>query len=143
MSRLVLGSVIALTLSACATSSSFKKPPLDQNYGEAPNYSEDSMKPEMKANLKDPDSAKYRFSPAVKAYCNNGILSGGDVVWTGWVVPVEQNAKNSYGAYVGYKKYYARFNGDSVMEVSAATNRNTLVWDFTPKLGTGCLLLEK
>lgn len=143
MRKTLIISAATLAISGCVSSSSFQAPSPNHNYGAAPIYSEPEVKSVMEVNLKDPDSAKYRFGSPVKAHCNNGILSGGNVVWAGWVVPVQQNAKNSYGAYVGYEGYYARFEGDNLLEVSKATNPNTLIWNFTPKLGIGCLLSQE
>ena len=140
MRNLLFTAVLVLPLAACQTTS-FQKPIQGQDYGSEPSYSESDLKTVMGEDLRDPDSAKYKFLSPEKAYCNNGILSGGKIVWTGWVVPVEQNAKNSYGAYVGYQKYYARFENGVLLDISDATNPNVHTWYFSPKLGTGCSLL--
>ena len=53
-----------------------------------------AVKSSVTANFKDPDSAKFR---------NVKVLVDGD----SRTVCGEVNAKNSYGAYVGYTKFYA------------------------------------
>lgn len=51
--------------------------------------------------LKDPYSAKYRFGRLYKGY----LFTLFDGRKFGYVIDIDMNAKNSYGAYVGYKRW--------------------------------------
>lgn len=53
-------------------------------------------------DFKDPESAKYRGETSYR-------LSNGD-----WLLCGEVNAKNSFGAYVGYESFMIRLRGDQV-----------------------------
>lgn len=125
---------LATLLTACA-STSFETPPQSIDYGDAPQINEADIKAYMAQDLKDSESARYQFGDPVKSYCNSGALSGGKVVWKGWVVPFQLNAKNSYGGYVGFKPYYARYDVNTLMDISPAHH---MTWDYVPELGTGC-----
>jgi hypothetical protein len=57
--------------------------------------------------LKDPESARYKFDTPERAYRRAGWANRGRVAWQGYVIPVNVNAKNSYGGYTGYKRYFA------------------------------------
>lgn len=96
--------LLSLLLTACATA-----PTPDQlrnaDYGpEIQDYKE-VVKDRMKKFLKDPSSATYEFSPIGprKGWAGGG-LSG--PVQYGYIVCATINAKNSFGAYVGAKKYF-------------------------------------
>ena len=105
----------ALLLSGCA--SSFQKPKSSANYGIPPVNYEQTIKEYFESVLKDPESARYRFSQPIKAYENEGLLFGGKVAWLGYLVDTQVNAKNSYGGYVGYKPYVFLFNGSQIRHV--------------------------
>lgn len=62
--------------------------------------------------LKDGESARFQISTPYKAYANGGLAYGGGVTWTGYAVKVQVNAKNSYGAYTGFKPYQVLFTRD-------------------------------
>ena len=57
----------------------------------------DIAKKEVAADMKDPDSAKFRYLRFVKAGEKDGLVGG--------FVCGEINSKNSYGAYAGYSKF--------------------------------------
>ena len=62
--------------------------------------------------LKDPDSAKYIFYKPVRAY-------SASTKTVFWMVRVDVNAKNSYGAYTGYKPFlFARKTNGGIMEIT-------------------------
>lgn len=128
----------ALALSACATTSSSISP-TSLEYGAKPSVDEQSIESYMAGLLKDAESARYSFDEPVKAYCQGGALSGGKVLWSGWVIPFKVNAKNSYGGYVGFKPYVARYNDDGLMDVSEPYH---VTWDFVPTVGTGCKFVD-
>ncbi|MDD3774362.1 MAG: hypothetical protein PHV08_00205 [Sulfurovaceae bacterium] len=88
----------------------FSKPPIVSDYEEA-------IKIETGKELKDPDSAKYNFGTPFKGYWRSA--SDNKIIWTGWIIPFEVNAKNSYGGYVGYTPYRAAIIDNNKVEVSA------------------------
>ncbi len=102
----------ALILPGCV--SSYQRPKPAANYGIPPVNYEHTIKEYFESVLKDAESARYRFDQPSKAYENEGLLFGGKVVWLGYLVDVEVNAKNSYGGYVGYKPYIFLFNGNQI-----------------------------
>ncbi len=57
----------------------------------------DIAKKEVAADMKDPDSAKFRYLRFVKAGEKDGLVGG--------FVCGEINSKNSFGAYAGYSKF--------------------------------------
>ncbi len=139
MIKYACSALLVLSLSACQTVQ-FEQPNADTNFGAKPDYSESELKLIMGAELKDEESARYRFGEVQKAYCNNGLLGGGKLVWSGWVLPVELNGKNSYGAYTGYTQHYARYENGKLLDVSSKDSLGS--WDFTPVMGIGCNLIK-
>lgn len=99
----------------CATT--FQRPSPTANFGSPPVNPEAAVRDYFEKNLKDPESARYKLSKPVKAYNNTGLAYGGGVVWTGYLVDVEVNAKNSFGGYVGYKPYMVLFTGNDITRV--------------------------
>jgi|JI102314A1RNA_FD_contig_21_16290514_length_532_multi_3_in_0_out_0_1 hypothetical protein len=112
--QLIVISAILLStvLSGCA--SNLARPTAAADYGKPPENYEAIVKTHFEAQLKDPESARYKFSNPVKAYGNEGIAYGGGIRWMGYLVKVEVNAKNSFGGYVGYKPYLILFSGNSI-----------------------------
>lgn len=123
-------------LSGCQSTGAFQTPELGHDYGAPPVVNELVIKQYIGSSLKDEETARYQFNLPVRTYCNSGILNGGKVIWTGWSVPFSVNAKNSYGAYVGYKPYIARYQGDALLDISGPDGVGT--FDYSPKLGMGC-----
>ncbi|ALX95248.1 hypothetical protein [Serratia fonticola] len=72
------------------------------NYGELPASYKEDIQNNISAELKDPFSASYKFGAPKKAYLQGGLVENFKMYY-GWVVPVSVNAKNSYGAYTGFK----------------------------------------
>jgi len=91
---------ISLILFGCA------KPSVVADYGTYPSDYEELAKERITDKLIDPESARFRFGEPVKAYVNNGLIYGGNVVFTGYVVPVMVNAKNRMGGYTGFDEWY-------------------------------------
>lgn len=113
-----------LLLGACA--GSFERLPPSADLGAPPVGYEDMIKKHFENILKDPESARYRIGKPIKAYANNGLISGGNIAWRGYMVDVQVNAKNSFGGYVGFKPYMFFFSGNSVIRVYEG-NEHTLV----------------
>lgn len=108
--------MISLLLGACA--GAFKKPDTTADWGPAPENYEQKIKAYYEVLLKDPDSARYRFSPPVKGWVNEGLAYGGGIQWMGWMVNVDINARNSFGGYTGAKPHWALFtNGEIVRHI--------------------------
>jgi hypothetical protein len=71
------------------------------DYGSFPSDSERTVKDYLAKRLKDPDSALFReFTAPTRVYVGNRI----EGVKFGYMVCATYNAKNSYGAYVGYSR---------------------------------------
>ena len=64
--------------------------------------------------LKDPSSAIFRHSPCFKGYAGSVPLMGMGVAF-GWLQTGQVNAKNSYGGYVGFRKYHALIKNGQVI----------------------------
>lgn len=75
----------------------------------------------METRLKDPDSAKYKFLAPRKSYTESTRHFG-------YVVPVEVNAKNSYGGYTGYKPHYFAYYQGSFKDVTDGVNWEAVKW---------------
>ena len=60
----------------------------------------------IKATLKDPDSAKFQ-NIRIADYDGGKVVCG------------EINAKNSYGGYVGYKRFVAGISGSTIFDTSS------------------------
>ena len=95
---------VAVCLSGCAkqlTREEFSK----GDPGPYPLNFQELVKSAMETRLKDPYSAHYNFLQApVKRYESKSPLVGGGVTF-GWGGFFTVNAKNSFGAYVGARKY--------------------------------------
>jgi hypothetical protein len=75
-----------------------------EDYGPPPVRHEEVIKQFFDVTLKDPFSAQYRFQEPTQAY-NYKTFVDSEPSNPGWLVNVEVNAKNSYGAYIGWKRY--------------------------------------
>lgn len=74
---------------------------------------------EMFSVLSEPDTAKYRFYPVVRA-----SYPYGETEKKGWFLCGLVNAKNSYGVYTGYREFFAELKSNNtgaggVMETKA------------------------
>ncbi len=66
----------------------------------------------QEGRLKDPESAKYQFSPPKKGWCKfNGKVN------FGWIIDYKLNAKNSYGGYTGAKPQFAFIKNDTAFHM--------------------------
>lgn len=106
---------MATLLSGC--SSCFQQPEADANYGSTPVNYELAIKEYFESVLIDSESARYKFSQPVKAYENEGLLAGGEVLWLGYLIETKVNAKNRLGGYVGYQPYVVLFKGNDIYRV--------------------------
>ncbi len=132
--------ICALLFAGCQTSANFQTPVDYHDYGPQPQIQASELESYIGTSLKDEKSARYKFGDPARAYCNHGLLSGGKVVWTGWVVPFQVNAKNSFGGYVGFENRYARYSNGELLDVAKPSSVGP--FDFSPKLGTGCKIVQ-
>ena len=93
-----------------------------ENYKQSINaYLEDVLKDPFSKKLKDMTEPKEGFhatSEVIKSptLINvNGTIR--EVRTHGWLVSVDVNAKNSYGAYGGWTKYQFTFRGEEIIAV--------------------------
>lgn len=63
----------------------------------------------MASYLKDPYSAQINFGAPYHAYLKKPLIAGGGMAWYGWAVDANINAKNSFGAYTGFRPYHVMF----------------------------------
>lgn len=102
---------------SCASTSVSQKEISEANYGQVPTNYEYDIKNLMSNQLKDPGSAIYEFGVPRKGYTKDGWATGGKTHF-GYVVPVNVNAKNSYGGYTGKKPYYYLFSEGLIYDVT-------------------------
>lgn len=90
--------------------------PIDQDQAEV------RVKEYFEGVLKDPDSAKYKFSPIQKSHIVSSAWEGRQL-YAGYVMTVKVNAKNSYGGYTGNEDYVFLFhNGVLTKGLKASSN---------------------
>ena len=77
---------------------------------------ETAAKAFFNTRLKDPESARYSFSPLYKGYIPGSRMRGKNLE-VGYLLDVNVNAKNSYGGYVGAKPYKFLIRNDQVVQV--------------------------
>lgn len=79
--------------------------------------------------LKDPESARYKYSIPEKGCVRSAPLQGSKLYF-GWLVNVEVNAKNSYGGYTGYELYQTLFQDGEIVAWSKPPHDLYSVWIF-------------
>lgn len=114
---IIIALAVAMTIGMTGCAGGFASPTATADYGQPPSNYEATIKQHFETLLKDPDSAKYRMSKPRKAYGNKGLLYGGGVAWSGYIVRVAVNSKNGFGGYVGYRPYTVVFYNDSIRDV--------------------------
>lgn len=86
---------MGLVLSGCATT-----PPPHSETRQLSATEKEALRRSLSQTLKDPDSAQFKWMPAVVAKKDAPLDS--PIGYCGLV-----NGKNSYGGYVGFKRFYA------------------------------------
>jgi hypothetical protein len=111
----VLSSVL---LSSCATGPPTKIELESADYGSSITQNEAQKLAEkfLYQHLKDPYSAKCNWSNVYKGWLREAIINGSGLIF-GYILDVDVNAKNSYGGYVGIKKYHFVFYNGSIKTV--------------------------
>ena len=101
MPRLVLV-VLALAATACVS----YQAPMSAEYGPPPTKAiRQPILEHFGDLLKDPAAAKYRFGVPRKTYAHKSGVAA--VAFQGWGIPVEVNARNTFGGYGGFEMFYA------------------------------------
>ena len=86
-----------------------------EDAGPPPASALQAMQSALRHRLKDPDSAIVNIVGQPKAMVVNQVpmmFNGG----AGWGICAEVNAKNSYGGYVGYKRYFILWSNGQVLD---------------------------
>lgn len=132
MKAIVLTAVLAAALAACTTNDPATMRVTDEpgvsRQAEPSNY-EQAIRDYFSKSLKDPESLRLRNlqPPQPRVEARLVVLAPSSVL-TGpgratrfndehWLVTVEANAKNSYGAYTGYRLHEFHFRGDRIVHV--------------------------
>lgn len=69
----------------------------------------------LETKLKDPGSAEYKWSPVERGWARDPVITGG-AVYYGYLLVGQVNARNSYGGYVGYRKYQFMFQNGKLRQ---------------------------
>jgi hypothetical protein len=113
--KLTIAAVIAaVALSGCASAPT-QEQMSKANYGAYPDDWERIVDNHMQRMLRDPHSAQVQDrSPPQQGYVSMSPLRGGGTSF-GWYVCMRVNAKNGYGAYVGYQSAMVMINNGRVV----------------------------
>lgn len=120
---IILG--LALTLGGCAT----PPPTVDEQqnayYGEQPDYqwAKAEARELVKDYLKDAESARYEWLDLERGYIQHHGADGSGIEY-GYVLNAKINAKNSFGAYAGFRNYRFLFRDGEL--VTAYGERRSL-----------------
>lgn len=88
----------------------------DDDYGNKPTETEIKVLELVhKTFLKDPDSAKFIWGKPYK--CDFPSKNSKTIPVLGWCIDMECNAKNSFGAYTGYKWQLIRIKDGSIYSI--------------------------
>lgn len=116
--------VLFLAITGCASSQPQAYVPSkaeadSADYGLFPDGYEALIKSHMQGVLKDPESARYRFTQQPKRDFKTGATSASAIYF--YSVDVLVNAKNSYGAYVGEHEYWFKIRDNKVIDYADRT----------------------
>lgn len=129
MKRLVVviitGTMFALFLSGCGVAYNVKRSQMlktatEADYGPPPPTNHQELEMQLiRANLKDPDSAKCEFGGVTRDAIQSGFASPTPILV--WRTSVRVNAKNSYGGYTGFQPYHFAWRDGRVVAVAFPT----------------------
>ncbi|EMI5436639.1 hypothetical protein JEP09_04835 [Proteus mirabilis] len=120
MRKLLLICFSIIALSGCVSPMT-KQDVANATYSELPANYKDEITEVIKYSLKDPDSAKFIFHEPRLAY----TAASKNVAY---VVPIDVNAKNSYGGYVGYKTMYYAYTNERYQDVTTGIKYTAVKW---------------
>jgi hypothetical protein len=114
----VLGIILLAMASACASGRPSAEELATADYGSPISQEEAQTMAErwLEDNLKDPFSAQIRWAPVEKGLVRDAPIRGGSIHF-GYLLDAEINAKNSYGAYVGFRPYRFFFINGRIFSV--------------------------
>jgi len=114
--HIVISIFIIVILTGCATTPT-KEQLASIGYGNPLTIDyQKAIKDYFEISLFDPFSAQYKFETPGEYWAKEPPLLGSRL-YAGYGVPVSVNAKNRYGAYVGYQKYIFIFRDDKIIKV--------------------------
>jgi hypothetical protein len=108
--------VSTLLFSGCATLSPAEI--ASASFDPVPANIEDLIQRDAGTRLMDPYSAVYEFGTPRRGFAQEGFAVGGKKR-IGYIIPIEVNAKNEYGAYTGYKTRYYLWSEGGLYDVTA------------------------
>jgi ketosteroid isomerase-like protein len=91
---------------------------LAADYGDMPTQYEEAVRQYFQMYLKDPDSVRYQeITKPERGYVTTvaGAIFTHEAHLKGWTVRATINARNSRGAYVGFKTYTFLFRGEKIV----------------------------
>lgn len=91
------------------------------DFGSKPVGYENNIKDLVSLQLKDPSSAQYKFYEPQKGYFQDGMAQNFEIHY-GWIIPIQYNAKNSYGGYVGFKPLYYFISKERIYDITLKYN---------------------
>lgn len=121
MKRIFIGLVVCLCIIITSCAIPFRGGPNKEemdaaDFGPIPIDYEIAIKKWIKDNLRDPFSAQIEeIGQPKKGWWGQlgGLAVARDIKY-GWVVTANINAKNAYGGYVGFKKYWFYFRDGEI-----------------------------
>lgn len=108
--KLLMVVMISIGLSGCVTQMT-KEEIATAKFEKLPDSYKTDIEKVISSKLKDPDSGKYIFHDPKKGYQSSNKQ-------VAMIVPVEVNAKNSYGGYTGYTLYYIAYLSGQYQDVT-------------------------
>lgn len=119
---------LAVAVWGCATAGPTAAEIEGFDYGPEPTRAavESKVRAYFDVTLKDAESARYRFDPAVTKYWikETGWATAKRSL-VGWLAKVDVNAKNSYGGYTGFQRYEFLFKDG---EIVSCRSERTPAW---------------
>jgi hypothetical protein len=116
--RPALAALVLSVLGACQTNTPAAKDLVAADVGSMPreDVARGTARLYLLRRLRDPDSAQFRFGAISKSWYRQSIFHPTKFAWE---LPMEVNAKNSFGGYVGFKPHAAYFIGETLVAVEA------------------------
>lgn len=120
MKKRGIAAVAAVLLAGTAAA---KEPDVSNlDFGTSPQEPIAIAKQLMAYQLKDPESAQYRWVATYLGYCKQGWAKGKGLDWYGWAATIEVNAKNSYGGYTGFEPYTILYKDQQAVRAIKGAN---------------------
>jgi len=113
-------------LAGCATAPSSQEL-LEADYGSYPENYEEIIKNYMSNVLKDPMTAEFRFDKVPQKLWIGGLFTKRQF---GYGTCASINAKNAFGGYVGFRRYFFLINDSTVVEYRDTSEMSKNPCDF-------------